>query len=449
MSNLKLYDRVNSFTERKILPLANKIGRQRYLTSIRDSFLTILPLTLLGGIASILLSPPVSANAVKPTNLLNKFLIAWCNFATKNSDGLNWLFTLTLGAFALYVCMGTAYFLSKSYKMEPFIPTLTAVACFLLVTAVPQKLSFTEKSILINYFDGKGLFTGMLTAILSVELFRFLKNKKVGYVKMPDSVPPALSASFETFVPVMLVVALFFFIGSAVTVVTGHALPEFVLSLMEPAIKAVDNVYVVFVITALTQFLWFFGIHDSAIGAVVGPIRDHNLAVNASAAMAHQPLPYIYTTPFWVYFVVIGGSGATFGLVLMLLRSKSKQLRIVGKMGILPALFGINEPVLFGVPLVLNPVFFIPFLLAESLNAVISYLTMQYGIIAKTFIMGGWNLFSPIGAVVSTMDWKAIVLEVFLIIMDIVVYLPFFKVYEKKLVAEEQKGNSAAVETQK
>ncbi|HAZ37208.1 MAG TPA: PTS sugar transporter subunit IIC, partial [Clostridiaceae bacterium] len=110
-----------------------------------------------------------------------------------------------------------------------------------------------------------------------------------------------------------------------------------------------------------------------------------------------------------------------------------------GKLSFLPSLFGINEPVLFGVPLVLNPLFFIPFILAESLNAVISFLLMQFGIIGKTYIMGGWNLFSPIGAFISTMDWKALVLVIALIVMDTLIYLPFFKVYEKKLIKEEEK----------
>lgn len=439
MNHTKLFQTVNSFAENKLLPVANKISRQRHLLSIRDSFLTVLPVTLLGGVASILSSPPVDSKSIQATNILNKFLLAWCGFANHYSSVLNWLYAVTLGSYALYVCIGIAYYLSKSYKIEPFIPTLTSLVCFMIVTAVPGELSFDKKEILINHFDGKGLFTGMLTALIVVELFRFLKNKKVGYIKMPDTVPPALVASFEALAPVMITVFAFFLANSIIVKVSGNPIPKAVLSIMAPAIKSADNVFVVFIITVLTQFLWFFGIHDAAIGTVIGPIRDHNLAMNASAAMAHQALPYIFTTPFWVYFVVIGGSGATFGLVLMLLTSKSKQLKTVGKLGFLPSLFGINEPVLFGVPLVLNPLFFIPFILAESLNAAIAFLLTQFGVIGRTYIMGGWNLFSPIGAFISTMDWKALVLVIALIVMDILIYLPFFKVYEKKLIKEEEK----------
>ncbi|SKC56946.1 PTS sugar transporter subunit IIC [Maledivibacter halophilus] len=443
MSNKGFFNNINNIAEKKILPFANKISRQRHLLSIRDSFLTVLPITLLGGIASILASPPVNPDSIQGSNIFFKFLIAWSNFAKAHSMALNWLFALTLGSFALYVSVGIAYYLSKSYKMEPFIPSITALASFLMVTAVPIELSFASKSILINFFDGKGLFTGMLVAITSVEIFRFLKNKKVGYIKMPDSVPPALSASFETLLPVIITISIYFFVYSIFDNTMGLPLPEAMLSIVAPAIKAVDNVFVVFLISAFTQFLWFFGIHDAAIGTVIGPIRDHNLAVNASAVMSGSQPPYIFTTPFWVYFIVIGGAGATFGLVLLLLRSKSKQLKTVGKLGILPALFGINEPVIFGTPLVLNPMFFIPFVFAQSINAVIAYLFMCFGIIGKTYIMGGWNLFSPIGAFISTMDWKAFVLVVCLIVLDILIYLPFFKAYEKKLVKMENEGQKS------
>lgn len=441
MNNSGLFNKITTFTEQKILPLANKISRQRHLLAIRDSFLTVLPITILGGLASILSGPPISAEELSSGGVLYGFMSAWNNFASKFSVELNWLFALTLGSFALYVCMGIAYYLSKSYKMEPFIPTVATLVSFLLVTAIPIELSFSTKSILINYFDGKGLFTGMLVAVLSVEIFRFLKEREIGYIQMPDSVPPALSASFETFVPVLLTICINFLVFAIFRNAFNSSLPESMLSFIAPAISAIDNVFAVFFISVLTQFLWFFGIHDAALGTVVGPIRDHNLAINASEKMsgiAATELSYIFTTPFWVYFVVIGGAGATFALVLLLMKSKSKQLNTVGKLGFIPALFGINEPVLFGVPLVLNPVFFIPFLFAQSINAVIAYLMMRWKLISKTYIMGGWNLFSPIGAFVSTMDWKAFVLAIGLILLDMLIYYPFFRTYEKQLIKNEQ-----------
>lgn len=438
MSRTSFFDTFKESVERKILPFANKISRQRHLSAIRDAFLTILPLTLLGGLASILAGPPVNGDTLTPTNIFYKFLLVWSNFANNYSFELNWLFAITLGSFALYVTAGVGYFLAKSYKMDPLIPTLTALAVFLMITAIPQELSWAKKDILMNYFDGKGLFVGMFIAITSVELLRFFKAKKIGAIKMPPSVPPALSASFESLLPTILTLMIFFFLYVFFDNVLGTSFPEAVLGFLAPAIKTVDNVFIVFLICILSQFLWFFGIHDSALGTIVGPIRDHNLAANASAMMSGQTMPYIFTTSFWVYFIVIGGSGATLSLVFLLLRSKSKQLRTIGKIGIVPALFGINEPVIFGVPLVLNPIFFIPFVFAQGINGLITYTCMKIGLVGKTYIMGGWNLFSPIGAFMSTMDWKAFVLVLGLIVLDLFIYFPFFKVYEKKLVKLEQ-----------
>ena len=211
---------------------------------------------------------------------------------------------------------------------------------------------------------------------------------------MPEGVPPALANSFEALVPVTIMSILTMLLGHAITSLTGTTFPQIVLSVITPLIKFVDNVFGVSVIAILQQVLWWFGIHDTAIGTVISPIRDANIAMNASAYAAGTKvadLPYVFTAPFWWVFVQIGGSGATFSLALILLRSKSKQLKSVGKLGIIPAFFNINEPILFGLPIVLNPLFFIPFLAAETANAVITYLCMASNLVAKTFVEPGWN----------------------------------------------------------
>lgn len=147
--------------------------------------------------------------------------------------------------------------------------------------------------------------------------------------------------------------------------------------------------------------------------------------------------PILFTTSFWVYFVIIGGCGSVLALAILLCFSKSKQLKTVGRIGLIPAFFNISEPIIFGVPLMLNPVFFIPFLMTSTVNGIISFLLVSGGVIGKSFAMLSWNMPSVFGAFLSTMDIKAAILIIVLVILDMVIYFPFFKIYEKSLVKME------------
>ena len=166
------------------------------------------------------------------------------------------------------------------------------------------------------------------------------------------------------------------------------------------------------------------------------------LLANASAVMAGAAttdLPYIVSSPFLWIFLTVGGSGATLSLaILLLFFAKSKHLKMVGKLGIVPALFNINEPILFGMPIVLNPMMFIPFVLAMPINAIICYACFALKIVATPYIYPSWNLFAPFGALLSTMDWKAVILMIVLILVDMALYYPFFKMVENQKVAEEK-----------
>lgn len=135
--------------------------------------------------------------------------------------------------------------------------------------------------------------------------------------------------------------------------------------------------------------------------------------------------------------MAIGGSGATLGLAFLAATSKSKQIKTIGRLSLIPSLFNINEPLIFGLPLMYNPTMMIPFVLVMPLNAVITYLAMDFGLVARTFADASWNMISPIGALINTMDVKAALLVLLLIVLDLVIYFPFFKVYEKQKLKEE------------
>lgn len=416
--------------EKYVMPVANKLGNECHLRAIRDAFMSLLPITFTGGIAAVLSSAPSSETAG------TAFTLAWARFVEGNSTIFNWINALTLGAMSLYICIGIIHFLCKTRKVESFLPILLGVCGFMMLIAEPLSLGWDGKMVEISYMDGKGLIPAMLVAILTADLYCFMRKREFGKITLPDTVPASLSDVFASIVPGAVLMVLYIVIFTVMNKF-GTTLPKLIYNAISPSLTAVDSVGFTIIITLLVHVFWFFGIHDAALAGVLAPIRDGNLSLNAAAHAAGQALPTIFTTPFWVYFVVIGGCGSVLALTAMLCFSKSKQLKTIGRLGIVPAFFNISEPVIFGLPLMLNPIFFVPFLLTSVINGTVAYLVMQFGLIGKSFAMLSWQMPSVIGAFFSTMDWKAPVLILILIVIDGLLYFPFFKIYEKQLVKLE------------
>lgn len=181
------------------------------------------------------------------------------------------------------------------------------------------------------------------------------------------------------------------------------------------------------------------GIHGAAI--VSGMLQMFwltNLGANQTALAASQPLPHIFMEAFWTFFIVIGGSGATMGLVFCYLRSRSAHLRSIGRLSVVPSIFNINEPVIFGTPIVMNPVFFIPFLLAPMVNAVLAWAAMKFDLIGRVISVVPWTAPAPVGAAWALgWDFRAAILVLVLACVSAIIYFPFFKVYEKQLLQQE------------
>jgi len=409
--------------EKYVMPVANRLGNECHLRAIRDAFMSLLPINFMGGIAAVISSLPLEIS---------------------NSIVFSWINALTLGAMSIYVCIGIIHFLCKSRKIESFLPILLGVCGFLMLVMEPVSLGWDGKMVEISYMDGKGLIPAMLIAILTADLYCYMRKRDFGKISLPDTVPASLSDVFASIVPGAVLLVLYTVIFVLCNA-AGTTLPKLIYGILSPSLKAVDNLGFTILITLFVHVFWFFGIHDAALSGVLSPIRDGNLSINAAAHAAGQALPNIFTTPFWVYFVVIGGCGSVLALAAMLCCSKSKQLKTIGRLGIVPAFFNISEPIIFGLPLMLNPIFFIPFMVTSALNGAIAFITMQVGLIGKSFAMLSWQMPSVFGAFLSTMDWKAPILIVALMVLDGIIYYPFFKIYEKQLVKEEN-GETADAE---
>lgn len=404
------------------IPMA-KLSEQRHLRAIRDGVVSSLPFIIVGSMFLIVAFPPVPGSTA---------LFQW---ALAHRSEILIPYQLTMAIMSLYICFGIGYNLAKSYKIDPLSGGQIAVAAFLL-TLTPFTVKDVGLFLPMGNLGGHGLFMAMITSILSVEIMRFCKNRNIT-IKMPEQVPPSVARSFEALIPVAFVILLV----TLITVVFGIDVHSLVDQAVSPIVKAGDTLFGVLLPVFLIGFFWSFGIHGiSVIGAVARPLWEKYLGANAEAVAAGNPLPHVAPETFFQWFVWIGGSGATLGLVLaMLFFAKSSYLKALGKTTLVPSLFNINEPVIFGTPIVLNPMLIIPFIFIPLITTTIAYFATTLGFISPTYVMAPWTLPAPIGAYLSTGgDWRAIVLVLVNIAISFVIYIPFFKMYDQKLLDEEQ-----------
>ncbi|TQI66037.1 PTS transporter subunit EIIC [Clostridium sp. KNHs216] len=417
--------------EEKIMTIANRLGNQKHLRAIRNAFMYILPITMMGGLCAVLSSAPVTDKTT------NSFLLAWGNFVSANSMIFSWINTLTLGAIAIYLAIAISYNLCRHYKIDPIIPVLLSITGVMMLTINPQKLAFDGKVVEISYIDGKGILVGIFVGIVTVELFRFLKEKEFGVIRLPDNVPGSLSQTFASLATSMVIMILYIIIFTIFNK-CGTTLAIWLTQVIAPAVKGTDSLWFILFMVFIINLAWLFGIHNATFWGLMGPIMYMSLSANAGAQMANQALPSILTESFWAYFICIGGTGQVLSLAILLCLSKHKELKTVGRLGIAPAFFGISEPIVFGLPMMLNPIYLIPGIGTGLVNATLAYLAMSTGLIHKTYAMLSWNMPSIFGAWLSTGDFKALVVIVICLVLDILIYLPFVKMNERQLKKESE-----------
>jgi len=427
----------SNWLEKHLLPIANKVSKQKYLKAVSNTFMTIIPFLTIGSLALVLITPPVDYTTLDP-GFLYSFMKGWADLAAVIAVPVGAIYTSCMEFMALFIAAGIGYFLGvKHYNLKGFTPVIMTVVTYLILAGLGADGSKT-----FDYFGGTGLFTAIVGSIVSIELLRVLLEKKIGYISLEgQGVPEALTESFAMLIPAFITLAVVSVIYMVVILTTGATLPALIQVILTPILGATNSIWGAVLLVFLVMTFWWFGIHDSAITGPMGAFWTVALTANIAAyaaGTATTQLPYIITEPFWWFFIMIGGSGATFGLVVILLFGcKSKQLKTVGKLGIIPAFFNINEPIIFGVPIMMNPVMFIPFVGVPVLNCIITYIMMASEIVAKTIAYPGWNLFCPVAALISTVDIKAMILVLFLIVLDAAIYFPFIKVLDKEKVKEE------------
>ncbi|MGB0360421.1 MAG: PTS sugar transporter subunit IIC, partial [Endozoicomonas sp.] len=412
-------------------PIACVLGGQRHITALRDGFLVAMPFIIVGSFILIFANPPFDPDTT------NTFGRIWLDFVANHRQTIVMPWTMSMGIMSLFITMGVAYSLAKSYKMDAIGAAALSVMSFLLVAA-PEK----GWALPLNHFGGTGIFTALIVAYFSVELTRILKKYNIT-IRMPEQVPPAISASFALLVPVLAIFLTLYPLSLFLQSSFEMQIPEVVMTIFKPLVSASNSLPAIIGALLICQLLWFAGIHGANIVVgVLSPIFLANIGTNATAYASGQVIPNLFTQPFWDFYIFIGGSGATLALVFLMAFSKEPHLRSVGRMSALPGIFQINEPVLFGAPVVMNPILFVPFVLAPVMNAIIAYIAVYTGIVDKAIAVTPWTTPAIIGAAWgSGWAFKASILTIFLIVLDLLVYFPFFKAYEKQLLTQESKAS--------
>lgn len=416
------------FIENRISPVAGKISSQRHIMAIRDGFIAAMPFMIVGSFLLVFVYPPFSVESSWG------FARSWLALSGKYENQILTPFNMTMGIMSIYITAAIAYNLARRYQLDPFMTAMLALMGFLLVSAPQANGNMPTVAL-----GGVGIFTAVIVAIYVTELTRFLKQHNIG-IRLPPQVPANIKQSFDLLIPILAVIITLYPISMGVQALFDQLLPQAIMALFQPLISAADSLPAILLAVLICHLLWFAGIHGSAI--VSGMLQAFwltNLGLNQTDLAAGLPLTHIMTEAFWNFLIVIGGSGATFGLVLLFLRSKSVHLRAMGKLSLVPSMFNINEPVIFGTPIVMNPTFFIPFILSPMINAVVAYTAVTTNLLTHMISLVPWTSPAPIGAAWAMgWDFRVTVLVLLLMALSALIYYPFFKVYEKQLLAQEQ-----------
>ena len=450
---MNFMEKFNELANRTLVPIANKLGNQRHLAAIRDGMVVAIPLSILGGVCLIISTPPFKPDTLPNWGFISDLLLGWYNWAQANKAMLQLPYNMTMALMGLFVAFAIAYHLAKRYKMPTLNTAIVSTAVFFIVTspavsAVPTSaisegsnmtdlLGMAGNYIPMTFLDAKGIFTAIIVAIGCVEIMHFMLAKNIRF-KMPEGVPPAISSSFDAIMPLFVCVITFYAISLFIQNVSGELLPSMIMTLLAPAISGLDSLLGICLITIIAQTFWFFGLHGASITQPIRlPFMQMYLVANITAFTAGEPIAHFFTQPFWSYVITLGGGGATLGLCILLLRSKSVELKTLGKLSIGPAIFNINEPIIFGLPMVLNPLMMIPFIFVPVINNIIAYACMAFQIVGKGVIETPWTTPAPLGAALGCMDFRAAIMVIGLIVLDMCLYYPFFKLLEKQKLSEE------------
>ncbi|HEU3252748.1 PTS system, lactose-specific IIBC [Streptococcus pneumoniae] len=413
-------------------PFFDKLSRNIYLRAIRDGFIAGMPVILFSSIFILIAFVP------------NSWGFKWSDevvaFLMKP-------YSYSMGILALLVAGTTAKSLTDSVNrsMEKtnqinYMSTLLAAIVGLLMLAADP----IENGLATGFLGTKGLLSAFLAAFVTVAIYKVCVKNNVT-IRMPDEVPPNISQVFKDVIPFTLSVVSLYALDLLARHFVGSSVAESIGKFFAPLFSAADGYLGITIIFGAFAFFWFVGIHGpSIVEPAIAAITYANAEVNLNLLQQGMHADKILTSGTQMFIVTMGGTGATLVVPLMFMwLTKSKRNRAIGRASVVPTFFGVNEPILFGAPLVLNPIFFIPFIFAPIANVwIFKFFIETLGMNSFTANLP-WTTPAPLGLVLGTnFQVLSFILAALLIVVDVVIYYPFLKVYDEQILEEERSGKS-------
>ena len=411
-----------------------KLSNSKAFSSISKAMMTTMSIILVGAIFQIV--------ATLPT------VFKW---TTTESAFYQWLmvpYNMTMGMVSLIIAFSLGYNYAKALDMKPLMNGIVSVLMFLLVAAPAKTVALANNAGTLAALDtsnlgAQGLFVAIIIGIFSVKITRFCEKRHI-VIKMPDVVPPFLADSFNVLIPLLLNILIWHGINSLISSAMGVTLPMAIAGILSVPLKALNSVPGMIIISLFATLLWTFGIHGTMVAYIaIVAVMIQNISANAAAVAAGQP-PVFYASMLFGAVACCGGTGCTFGLVLLGLRSKSEQMKAISKASLIPGLFGINEPVAFGYPIMYNPILAIPYILTPIVGMALMYIGFMTGFLKPSYILIMSLMPMGVGEFLGTMSWTNALFPFLMIPVSMLINYPFYKAYEHQLVDKEAAARAEA-----
>jgi len=412
-------------------PFFEKISRNIYLRAIRDGFIAGMPVILFSSVFILIAFVP------------NAFGFHW---SPEIETLLMTPYNYSMGILGLFVAGTTAKALTDSVNrtMEGtnqinYLSTmLAAMIGFIIMAALPAE----GGGFLTGFMGTKGLLTAFISAFATVNIYKVCVKNNVS-IRMPEEVPPNISQVFKDLIPFTLSIVILYAAELIIHGIMGVNVAESIGTLLAPLFKAADGWVGITIIFGAYAFFWFVGIHGpSIVEPAIAAITYANVETNLHLLQAGMHADKVLTSGTQMFIVTMGGTGATLVVPFMFMwLTKSKRNRAIGRASAVPTFFGVNEPILFGAPIVLNPIFFIPFIMAPIVNVwIFKFFVDVLGMNSFTTNLP-WTTPAPLGLILGTnFQFLSFILAVLLIVVDTVIYYPFLKVYDEQILEEERTG---------
>ncbi len=423
----------------KFANFSSKVGNEVHLRSLRDAFALIMPLFILAGVG-VLINNVIFPWVASGTTLSK--LQIWGNLITNG--------TLNIAGLVLAPAIGYMLARNKGYD-NPMAAAIISLAS--LIMTMPQQIALTLASTAkpANVTGGlsyenlgtTGMFGGIIIGLLATEVFIWLNNIKQLKIHLGENIPPMVAQSFNSLLPSILTASIFALIGTLLAVFWDTDLIALIATMIQEPLRSFNtSLPGMLFIYSVGNFLFTLGIHQTVVnGTLLDPVLLINMNKNMEAYSAHQDIPYILTNTFRDTFGMIGGTGSTLCLLIaVFIFSRQKASREVAGLSVAPSLFNINEPVIFGFPIVFNIPMMVPFVLQPVIGILIAYFFTVIGWMHPVVALVPWTTPPLINAFLATAgDWRAVVVQLLIIVQGIFFYLPFLKVSERVLIKNAQK----------